>query len=615
MIPRIEARMLSWRSDLKRARKTYLLRAKAALDAGNADEARTWHTRATLYDGRQLTAKEIANSIYGLLGGKAFLPSRGSAEAITKTGQNIIMETRDIIHRRYQHSEGFPFDACVIYGDSVTGDSVLWLRDSLESPPYVERIDSLFSRYSHFARVNQASGKEYVRNGSRSKTPSNTCHVHRCNLPLVRADSGNYTHINTLLRHRTTKALLRVVTDAAFIDCTADHSLLDSRGHPVRPGALEAGYSRLFHVPPNALAETQRNVTRKNAIFWFPTSPRPDPSSKLAGLFIDVDVLPPSFFVGPNDATTTTTTFDVANPELVFVLGAFFACGEAISSASEIHWGIVRLSRDIAQRVVAACPWPVRLVCSASDEYGVALDVHEMGESQAIALVRTFVDAYWEHTSNARRVPSILFDTPKVSLTCVCAFLALAVGRPTCGKLATTGLFALAQRVDPSARLLLVSQHCEPEFEIVFGDTSRDRSLVRLVDIVSVPIVEKIVYDISTDTEHFALGPGDALVHNTDSVFVRLDEGPTPNDVTISMDKAGELFERMAREISDSFKVWVGGNARSEWLVFLCILVQRCRRHCTINVAPRHAHARHCNANRPCACRARTPDRATGRHC
>lgn len=83
-------------------------------------------------DGRQLALKISANSVYGFTGAQVGkLPCLAISQSVTAFGRTMIEQTKREIEQRYTRSNGYPFDAKVIYGDT---DSVM-IRfgvDSLE---------------------------------------------------------------------------------------------------------------------------------------------------------------------------------------------------------------------------------------------------------------------------------------------------------------------------------------------------------------------------------------------------------------------------------------------------------------------------------------------------
>ena len=81
------------------------------------------------------------------------------------------------------------------------------------------------------------------------------------------------------------------------------------------------------------------------------------------------------------------------------------------------------------------------------------------------------------------------------------------------GKLAAAGLVYMAQRLG----------YCSFRFRVDDGKYRIACSTVRMDDgvrsIVELPACAGYVYDLETENHHFGVGPGNLIVHNTDSVF------------------------------------------------------------------------------------------------
>jgi DNA polymerase elongation subunit (family B) len=65
-------------------------------------------------------------------------------------------------------------------------------------------------------------------------------------------------------------------------------------------------------------------------------------------------------------------------------------------------------------------------------------------------------------------------------------------------------------------------------------------------------IEESYVYDLTTRSGHFHVGPGNLIVHNTDSVMVKFDTGGLQGNA--AMKKSFELGQEAADKISETFK-------------------------------------------------------------
>lgn len=173
-----------------------------------------------VYNGKQLAFKVSMNSIYGFC--SAFmLPCQAISACVTTIGREMIEQTKNLVEQWYPSAE-------VVYGDSVTGDTPLYLEKN--GTYQIRRIDDLFYDYPYAA--GQWAAKEYA-------TPTGV---------RVFSDQG-FTTIKRVMRHKTEKRLYRVITSAGIVDVTEDHSLLLPDGTPVAPGSISVGTELLQRIP------------------------------------------------------------------------------------------------------------------------------------------------------------------------------------------------------------------------------------------------------------------------------------------------------------------------------------------------------------------------------
>ena len=163
------------------------------------------------------------NSFYGYLGAKfAHLVDIRIASAVTKQGRGLIMLCKRTAERR-GHT--------VAYGDSVTADTPLLVRDDRTRLVRVMRIDAIASAWR-----TRADGKEVAPVADTS----------------VWADGG-FTPLQQVVRHAYTGTMYRVSTfNGGVVDCTAHHSLLRPNGAEVAPAAVGVG-DALLHTPPPSM--------------------------------------------------------------------------------------------------------------------------------------------------------------------------------------------------------------------------------------------------------------------------------------------------------------------------------------------------------------------------
>ena len=131
----------------------------------------------------------------------------------------------------------------VVYGDSVTGDTPIILRNPQNGQVTIKNIGSvgdMWNDYPEFKMFDQTIRleKQYAL------------------LPLEVWSKGGWNPIKKVIRHKTSKRLYRVTTDFGTVDVTEDHSLCTELGEKIKPTDLKVGIS-LLHSFPNQFMENE----------------------------------------------------------------------------------------------------------------------------------------------------------------------------------------------------------------------------------------------------------------------------------------------------------------------------------------------------------------------
>jgi DNA polymerase elongation subunit (family B) len=195
--------------------------------------------RKAVLDGRQLALKISANSVYGFTGtetGK--LPAKEIASSVTARGRELIMLTKEVVTREFSIPKGCTANSEVIYGDSVTGDTALFVitRGKL-AVVCINEIDGEWKPYGD-------CGKEAIAMGESE---------------LFVWSDDYFVPVLRVIRHRTSKPIYRVVTNQGIVDCTGDHSLLRSDGVEVKTTDVSAG-DKLLYTELNDVQYTRREL-------------------------------------------------------------------------------------------------------------------------------------------------------------------------------------------------------------------------------------------------------------------------------------------------------------------------------------------------------------------
>ncbi len=185
-----------------------------------------------VYDKLQLAYKLSMNSMYGFLAAH-MVPCKPIAATVTTVGRRMIRDTKQYVEDNYDAS-------VVIYGDSVTADTPVTLRDPSTSKIKVMAISDLndsWQKYPHPFKVDGVITHNHNKEQQNGSVPFQ-----------VWSDQG-WVGIKRVIRHKTRKRIYRVGTSNGFIDVTEDHSLIDSNGNLLKPGDCQVG-TKLLHSFP-----------------------------------------------------------------------------------------------------------------------------------------------------------------------------------------------------------------------------------------------------------------------------------------------------------------------------------------------------------------------------
>ena len=188
----------------------------------------------SVYNGLQLAYKVVANSIYGQMGSKtSAIRKICVAACTTAVGRRQLLFAKETVEKE--------FSAEVVYGDSITGDTLVTVKvgDEILSID----VQKLHTLESGGTWIESRDKEFYELKGVYSYTESGWTRVHR------------------VIRHLVDKPIVRVYygNENSYIDVTSDHSLLLSNGNPVKPKELlctdrlmsaesKEGLRSLFHV-------------------------------------------------------------------------------------------------------------------------------------------------------------------------------------------------------------------------------------------------------------------------------------------------------------------------------------------------------------------------------
>ena len=185
-------------------------------------------------DSKQKALKVFMNTFYGESGNKRspFFVLQ-LAGAITTAGQENIKMVQ-----KHVEEEG----CNVYYGDSVTGDTPLVLRDATTHRVMIKTIDDL-------ADEDDWKSYDQFKPGEPDRIQKQQAD---CSYQIW--TDGDWYNINRVIRHKTNKNMYRVNTHTGCIDVTADHSLMTPDRTKIKPSELGIG-TELLHSFPTEFPE------------------------------------------------------------------------------------------------------------------------------------------------------------------------------------------------------------------------------------------------------------------------------------------------------------------------------------------------------------------------
>lgn len=458
---------------------TEILDARAAAKALKKQHADDQFL-SELYEARQLGLKLIANSTYGFCGAKVGkLPNLAIAAAVTHFGRELIETTARIVEEQEPKCK-------VIYGDSVTGDTPVYLR--VAGVLHIVRFD----------HVSSLLGVDWCPFGLGDKES-----LEMSALDVSVWNDGGFARVTRFIRHRLApgKRMMRVLTHTGVVDVTEDHSLLQEDGSVLTANDLIVGRTRLLSEPDDtallALLETASSVDQQSD-------------------------------------SLTDTSDDV---ETAFAWGMFLAEGSCglyhCAGGKKASWAISNQNRQLLERCSAALPFPTRIYdCSESSNcFKLCISFGGQGQTvrrKIIAIVKQY-RAMFYNAAGEKKIPSAIMSAPLATVQAFVDGFHAGDGDfggqyrrfSQRGKQACSMLWLLYRRLG-----FLVSINARHDKLDVLRMTltkqkqRKTTNVVKRVFELDTAAID-LVYDIETASGHFHVGPGNLVVHNTDSVMIK----------------------------------------------------------------------------------------------
>lgn len=359
----------------------------------------------------------------------------------------------------------------VVYGDSVTGDTPLLLRDPSTQQVMIKTVDDMcddWTDYPEFKLFDQSVRleKQY------GTTPLE-----------VWCDKG-WNPIRKVIRHKTDKQLMRILTHTGVVDVTEDHSLCKPNLEKVKPSELQIGQPLLHSFPDEWNVDPNNDMSHERAYIY-------------------------GFFFGDGSCGTYeyesglkhSWALNNADIELLKKLQDYMEqCYPAIKPKiynTMASSGVYKLS--VSSKALVE---EFRQQFYDKRKYKkVPVDIMNAPSN----IIRSFLDGYWAADgSTVERIGCSRFDMK--------------------GKIGGLGIYSLLKKV--GYNVSLNTRHDKPDiYRVTFTksgvpDTQRKVSnVVKKID--NLGRSTDYVYDLETECGRFNAGVGQLTCFNTDSIFLR----------------------------------------------------------------------------------------------
>ncbi len=189
-------------------------------------------------EGLQLAYKVVCNSLYGQVGASTSpICYKELAACTTATGRRMVIHARDTTLKHF-------VGAKLTYGDSVTGDTPVLLRNIETKEIYVKSISELNDNWESYEAFKPYDNTLREKEQTTYNAEIWTAH--------------GWANINRVIRHKTVKKIYRVLTHTGCVDVTEDHSLLSPELEQVKPKDVTVG-TELRHGFPYELKEDEKS--------------------------------------------------------------------------------------------------------------------------------------------------------------------------------------------------------------------------------------------------------------------------------------------------------------------------------------------------------------------
>jgi len=311
---------------------------------------------------------------------------------------------------------------------------------------------------------------------------------------------NGFTPIEQVIRHKTSKKLYRILTHTGVVDVTEDHSLLLENSNKITPGKVTIG-TKLLHG-----------------------------DSVKAFQHIDESV-----------------SIDEAK-----VMGFFYGDGSCGYYNGKYTWALNNSNLDYLYELQGLCPFDTKIYDTLQSS-----GVYKLNAIGNIKYVSEKYRTLFYNSHKEKIVPSCILNASTEVITSFWEGYYMADGdrdytrMDNKGKEGTMGIYLLGKRMGYNVSLNTRSDKIN-----IFRQTwtkcsmRKDPTMIKKIEYLGE--FDDYVYDLTTTSHHFHVGPGELVVHNTDSVMVEFDmKGLTGKE---ALDYSWKLGEEAAEKCIQLFR-------------------------------------------------------------
>jgi hypothetical protein len=528
----------------------------------------------TLLAGRNGKFQFVGQSLYGVLGWDRFrLYDKEMGAAVTATGREVIEYTDEVVER-----EGYE----VVYGDSVTGDRPIVVRDE-DGMVRILPIEDLFARAGPEREAQVAvDGGTAVSTTPKDRRPLSGWEALSVN------DDGNpeWRPITQVIRHKTDKPVVNLQHKFGESTTTRDHSYVvdDGDGLTEKP---PAEIDEPLRVPELPEVETKQSIDVYEQLRGYKRSYEDGRSVGAANAETKVKRVHTDgewvwFGHEHHDALDRTVKvkrhIDLTSDEgesFVRLLAAYVSEGSASTEETtdsrygasiaesrrrwleELQDDYHRLFKDTTASIVASDADGEREIAydTADGRSSVTYDDSTFKLQMMNELAAVFFREFAGQTSRGKRIPSFAYHLPDEQQSMFIDVLVEGDGSREFPRYSEEHAernfdFETTSR-DLAAGLSTLLTQRDEKHSLKYRD-SKDSYTIRTCDSYRSgrePVLTEVdhdgyVYDLSVEeNENFVDGVGGIVLHNTDSVMLEVgDIGP--EDVEGDVEVTDEMREK-----------------------------------------------------------------------